>query len=91
MSDPPDLTPRHPGNALLVAVSMAQFMVVLDFTIVNVALPSIQQGMHIATSTVQWVVSGYAVAFEASCCSVDGLLICSAERGSTASASPCLS
>ena len=42
---------------------MAQFMVVLDFTIVNVALPSIQLGMHIATSTVQWVVSGYAVAF----------------------------
>jgi EmrB/QacA subfamily drug resistance transporter len=63
MSDPPDLQPRHPGNALLVALSMAQFMVVLDFTIVNVALPSIQQGMHIATSTVQWVVSGYAVAF----------------------------
>jgi EmrB/QacA subfamily drug resistance transporter len=42
---------------------MAQFMVVLDFTIVNVALPSIQQGMHVTTSTVQWVVSGYAVAF----------------------------
>jgi EmrB/QacA subfamily drug resistance transporter len=42
---------------------MAQFMVVLDFTIVNVALPSIEQGLHIATSTVQWVVSGYAVTF----------------------------
>ena len=63
MSDRPDLKPRHAGNALLIALSMAQFMVVLDFTIVNVALPSIQQGMHIATSTVQWVVSGYAVAF----------------------------
>jgi MFS family permease len=42
---------------------MAQFMVVLDFTIVNVALPSIQDGLHVATTTLQWLVSGYAVAF----------------------------
>jgi MFS family permease len=42
---------------------MAQFMVVLDFTIVNVALPSIQTGLHIPTSTLQWLVSGYAVSF----------------------------
>jgi EmrB/QacA subfamily drug resistance transporter len=42
---------------------MAQFMVVLDFTIVNVALPSIQRDLHVATTTLQWVVSGYAVAF----------------------------
>ena len=42
---------------------MAQFMVVLDFTIVNVALPSIQEGLHVATSTLQWLVSGYAVSF----------------------------
>ena len=36
---------------------------VLDFTIVNVALPSIQDGLHVATTTLQWVVSAYAVAF----------------------------
>ena len=42
---------------------MAQFMVVLDFTIVNVALPSIQHGLHIATTTLQWLVSAYAVTF----------------------------
>ena len=42
---------------------MAQFMVVLDFTIVNVALPSIQHGLHVATSTLQWLVSAYAVTF----------------------------
>jgi EmrB/QacA subfamily drug resistance transporter len=42
---------------------MAQFMVVLDFTIVNVALPSIQTGLHVATTTSQWLISGYAVAF----------------------------
>jgi EmrB/QacA subfamily drug resistance transporter len=42
---------------------MAQFMVVLDFTIVNVALPSIQADLHVAITTLQWLVSAYAVAF----------------------------
>jgi EmrB/QacA subfamily drug resistance transporter len=51
------------GFALLLALAMAQFMVVLDFTIVNVALPSIQDGLHVATTTLQWLLSGYAVAF----------------------------
>jgi EmrB/QacA subfamily drug resistance transporter len=54
---------RAPGFALLLVLAMAQFMVVLDFTIVNVALPSIQDGLHIATTTLQWLLSGYAVAF----------------------------
>jgi MFS family permease len=51
------------GFALLLSLSMAQFMVVLDFTIVNVALPSIQRDLHVPTTTLQWVISGYAVAF----------------------------
>jgi len=51
------------GNALLATLAMAQFMVVLDFTIVNVALPSIQHELHIATTTLQWLVSAYAVSF----------------------------
>ena len=49
--------------ALLLTLAMAQFMTVLDFTIVNVALPSIQRDLHVATTTLQWLVSGYAVAF----------------------------
>ncbi len=53
----------HAGFALLLSLSMAQFMTVLDFTIVNVALPSIQRDLHMATTTLQWLVSGYAVAF----------------------------
>ncbi len=53
----------RPGFALLLTLSMAQFMVVLDFTIVNVALPSIQHGLHVSTTTLQWLVSAYAVAF----------------------------
>jgi EmrB/QacA subfamily drug resistance transporter len=48
---------------LLLTLSMAQFMVVLDFTIVNVALPSIQRELHVAITTLQWLVSAYAVAF----------------------------
>jgi len=51
------------GAALLATLAMAQFMVVLDFTIVNVALPSIQHDLHVATSTVQWLVTAYAVTF----------------------------
>jgi EmrB/QacA subfamily drug resistance transporter len=62
MSEAPADTP-HAGFALLFSLAMAQFMVVLDFTIVNVALPSIQRDLHVATTTLQWVVSGYAVAF----------------------------
>ena len=67
MSDPrpgrvPAGTPGA-GFALLLVLAMAQFMVVLDFTIVNVALPSIQDGLHVATTTLQWLLSGYAIAF----------------------------
>jgi MFS family permease len=54
---------RAAGTPLLIVLAMAQFMVVLDFTIVNVALPSIQTGLHVGTSTLQWLISGYAVAF----------------------------
>ena len=58
----PEGGPRA-GTALLLSLAMAQFMVVLDFTIVNVALPSIQRELHVATTTVQWLISAYAVAF----------------------------
>ena len=40
------MTGRRTGSALLLTLSASQFMVVLDFTIVNVALPSIQDGVH---------------------------------------------
>ena len=62
MSKAPADVPRT-GFALLFSLSMAQFMVVLDFTIVNVALPSIQRGLHVPITTLQWLVSAYAVAF----------------------------
>ena len=48
---------------VLVLVGLAQFMVVLDATVVNVALPSIQRALHFSTSDLQWVVNGYTLAF----------------------------
>ena len=49
--------------AILVVVAIAQLMVVLDSTIVNIALPSAQQALGFANSDRQWVVTGYALAF----------------------------
>jgi EmrB/QacA subfamily drug resistance transporter len=48
---------------ILVIVCMAQFMVVLDNTIVNVALPSIQKGLEFSPPNLQWVVNAYTLTF----------------------------
>jgi EmrB/QacA subfamily drug resistance transporter len=48
---------------ILVIVSIAQLMVVLDATIVNIALPSAQADLGFADSERQWVVTAYALAF----------------------------
>src|SRR5437588_12837574 len=48
---------------ILVVVCLAQFVVVLDATIVNVALPSIQRGLHFSLDSLQWVVNGYTLTF----------------------------
>src|SRR3954452_2873596 len=49
----------------LVAVLMATFMLLLDVTIVNVALPSIERDLHAGFSDVQWVVDAYALTLAA--------------------------
>jgi EmrB/QacA subfamily drug resistance transporter len=49
--------------ATLVVVCLAQFMVILDATIVNVALPSIQRGLHFSTTDLQWVINSYTLMF----------------------------
>ena len=51
------------NNALLLAVCLAQFMVILDVAIVNVALPSMRTGLHFSTSGLQWVVNAYTLTF----------------------------
>src|SRR5277367_4930502 len=48
---------------ILVVVAIAQLMVVLDATIVNIALPSAQRALGFANSDRQWVVTDYALAF----------------------------
>jgi EmrB/QacA subfamily drug resistance transporter len=53
---------RHLGLALAV-ICAAQLMVVLDATIVNVALPSIQRDLHFSPVGLEWVITGYALAF----------------------------
>jgi MFS family permease len=45
------------------AVSFGLFMIMLDNTIVNVALPSIQRDLNIGISELEWVVNGYALTF----------------------------
>ncbi|MFE2373726.1 MFS transporter [Streptomyces sp. NPDC059398] len=67
---PPDADPSHgvaKRGVVLAAVAavacVAQFMVVLDSSIVNVALPSMKAGLGLSASAQQWVVNGYLVAF----------------------------
>ena len=48
---------------VLVLVCLAQFMVILDATIVNVALPSIQADLGLSESGLQWIVNAYALLF----------------------------
>jgi EmrB/QacA subfamily drug resistance transporter len=48
---------------VLVVVCFAQFMVVLDATIVNVALPSIQSGLDLSRANLQWIVNAYTLVF----------------------------
>lgn len=53
-----------PGRWRALAVCLVGgFMVLLDVSIVNVALPSIRAGLHATESDLQWVVSGYALTF----------------------------
>jgi EmrB/QacA subfamily drug resistance transporter len=48
---------------VLAALVAAQFMVVLDVAIVNVALPSIQTDLHFSEQSLQWVITAYAIMF----------------------------
>ena len=48
---------------ILIVLALAQFMVVLDVSVVNVALPAIQRAFHMTESNLQWVVTAYTLAF----------------------------
>ena len=61
----PAPTPNPPRRQplQLALILVAAFMVVLDFSIVNVALPSIERELHMPADAVQWIVTGYAISF----------------------------
>src|SRR5581483_4292142 len=49
----------------LAAVAFGLFMIMLDNTVVNVALPSIQRSLHMSISELEWIVTAYALTFAA--------------------------
>jgi EmrB/QacA subfamily drug resistance transporter len=57
-----NLTQNRRWSALALIVT-AQFMVILDVAIVNVALPSIKTDLHFSQENLQWVISAYAILF----------------------------
>jgi EmrB/QacA subfamily drug resistance transporter len=58
------VTDRHTNPWLVLSlVCLAQFMVILDATIVNVALPSIQADLNMDEADLQWVVNAYTLTF----------------------------
>ena len=66
----PDAPPSADQEALarrkrliLLACCLAQFLVILDLSIVNVALPTIQSALRISASDLQWVIDAYAILF----------------------------
>ncbi|TDD85883.1 DHA2 family efflux MFS transporter permease subunit [Actinomadura darangshiensis] len=52
-----------PGWAALLAASIGQFLVVLDISVVNVALPHIREGLGLGATGLQWVVNAYSLTF----------------------------
>ncbi len=62
--DADQAAPAPAKNGMILALlCVGQFMVVLDLSIVNVALPSMQRNLGFSTSQLQWVVNAYALAF----------------------------
>jgi EmrB/QacA subfamily drug resistance transporter len=61
------MTPANPHHsrrwAILAILGVAQLMVVLDATVVNIALPSAQKALHFTNDSRQWIVTAYALSF----------------------------
>src|SRR5262249_41098505 len=59
-----DATSSERRRWLVLAVTVvAQFMVVLDVSVVNVALPSIKNDLHFSQESLQWVITAYSILF----------------------------
>src|SRR5213082_316629 len=59
----PEITTDRRRWIALVVVCFGQLMIVLDSTIVNVALPSIQRDLHFSQAELTWVVNAYLITF----------------------------
>ena len=56
-------THKNHDGIILALACVAQFMVILDVSVVNVALPSIGKDLHYSPTGLQWVVNAYVLAF----------------------------
>src|SRR3954447_7218802 len=59
----PTIAPDRRRWASLFVVCLAQLMIVLDVTIVNVALPAIQRDLHFSQANLTWVVNAFLITF----------------------------
>jgi EmrB/QacA subfamily drug resistance transporter len=57
------LTASRQATFVISLICAAQFVLQLDFSVVNVALPAIQRELGLAAAQLQWIVTGYALAF----------------------------
>src|SRR6185437_424635 len=65
-ADVRDTRDRRPGTRPGVALAImlgAQLMIILDATVVNIALPHIQTGLHFSATSLSWVMNGYTLTF----------------------------
>src|SRR5689334_13414746 len=67
-------TPARRPGVVLAVILVTQLMVILDGTVVNIAMPHIQQALHFSPSSLSWVQNAYALAF-------GGLLLLGARAG----------
>lgn len=65
MAKPKRELSKHADNkwVILALLALAQFMIILDVAIVNVALPSINRELHFAPGNLQWVITAYTLTF----------------------------
>ena len=67
---------------ILAVLCLSVLLVVVDNTIVNVALPTISRDLHASTEALQWVVDGYTLASPGCCSSAATSVTASADDGS---------
>ena len=79
-------TKRSPWIILLV-LCLGFFMILLDLTIVNVAIPSIIDGLHAGLDEILWVLNAYILAYAVLLITAGRLATCLAPSGSSSSAS----